>query len=565
MFVKLVPGILTILFCFTSCLSLATIVRMQGNARVVNYTGIVRGATQRLVKQELNGSINDTLIRRLDGILEELSFGEGENGLIVLPDAEYQDILAQMRESWTELKVVIQSVRQNGDRQRLFDLSEDYFELADKTVSVAETYSERSVGKATVLLLWLNGGFVLLVVLFWLYGWRQKKTQAALDMAKHASQAKSEFLSRMSHEIRTPMNGIIGMTEIARMSVDDQGQLLDCLDKIEQSSQYLTSLINDILDMSRIESGKIELEQRAFSLPDLLNQIYDMLRQKAEDGGVEFLVKMDGLSVKTVIGDRLRMSQVLINLVSNALKFTPEGGTVVLEARQTTLSGQNVTLEFTVSDTGIGISEEFQSRIFEPFEQEAAATSRQYGGTGLGLAICNNFVKMMGGILNVRSRIGEGSQFVVRLTLLKAVEETEEVPVQVSNQQRNSDLTGIRILLAEDNSINADIATILLEKNGAQVTRASNGREAVNLFGAAPEGAYSLILMDIQMPVMDGLEASHAIRKMERPDANRIPIIGLSANAFQEDIDQALQSGMNGYLPKPVDVKKLCDKIAQYL
>ena len=339
MFVKLVPGILTILFCFTSCLSLATIVRMQGNARVVNYTGIVRGATQRLVKQELNGSINDTLIRRLDGILEELSFGEGENGLIVLPDAEYQDILAQMRESWTELKVVIQSVRQNGDRQRLFDLSEDYFELADKTVSVAETYSERSVGKATVLLLWLNGGFVLLVVLFWLYGWRQKKTQAALDMAKHASQAKSEFLSRMSHEIRTPMNGIIGMTEIARMSVDDQGQLLDCLDKIEQSSQYLTSLINDILDMSRIESGKIELEQRAFSLPDLLNQIYDMLRQKAEDGGVEFLVKMDGLSVKTVIGDRLRMSQVLINLVSNALKFTPEGGTVVLEARQTTLSG----------------------------------------------------------------------------------------------------------------------------------------------------------------------------------------------------------------------------------
>ena len=565
MFVKLVPGILTILFCFTSCLSLATIVRMQGNARVVNYTGIVRGATQRLVKQELNGSINDTLIRRLDGMLEELSFGEGENGLIVLPDAEYQDILAQMRESWTELKVVIQSVRQNGDRQRLFDLSEDYFELADKTVSVAETYSERSVGKATVLLLWLNGGFVLLVVLFWLYGWRQKKTQAALDMAKHASQAKSEFLSRMSHEIRTPMNGIIGMTEIARMSVDDQGQLLDCLDKIEQSSQYLTSLINDILDMSRIESGKIELEQRAFSLPDLLNQIYDMLRQKAEDGGVEFLVKMDGLSVKTVIGDRLRMSQVLINLVSNALKFTPEGGTVVLEARQTTLSGQNVTLEFTVSDTGIGISEEFQSRIFEPFEQEAAATSRQYGGTGLGLAICNNFVKMMGGILNVRSRIGEGSQFVVRLTLLKAVEETEEVPVQVSNQQRNSDLTGIRILLAEDNSINAEIATILLEKNGAQVTRASNGREAVNLFGAAPEGAYSLILMDIQMPVMDGLEASHAIRKMERPDANRIPIIGLSANAFQEDIDQALQSGMNGYLPKPVDVKKLCDKIAQYL
>lgn len=562
---RMIPVLLTILFCVTSCLSLVTILRMQGNARVVNYTGIIRGATQRLVKQELNGLANDALIQKLDGILEEFTSGKGENGLIALPDINYQVFLKQLRQSWAELKLEIQQVRRTGDGQRLFALSEDYFDLADKTVSAAEAYSEKSVGRATIILLWLNGGLVLFVALFWFYGWRQKKIQTALDMAKHANQAKSEFLSRMSHEIRTPMNGIIGMTEIAYTSLNDQEQIKRCLNNIRQSSQYLLALINDILDMSRIESGKIELEHQLFSLSDMLEQIDSMFRQKAADDGVKFLVSQDGLAVHTAIGDRLRISQILINIVSNAIKFTPEGGQVVLNAQQIESTEQDITLEFTVTDTGIGISQEFQDRIFEPFEQEQAATSRRYGGTGLGLAISNNFVKMMGGTLTLHSQPGKGSQFIIRLTLPKASIEPGQSSSQAPEKKPLADLAGTQILLAEDHPINAEIIRILLEKNGAQVTLATNGKEAVQLFTAVPEKNYSLILMDIQMPLMGGLEASRTIRKMARKDAVSIPIIGLSANAFQADIDKALQSGMNGYLSKPIDVTKLFDTIGKFI
>lgn len=562
---RMIPVLLTILFCVTSCLSLVTILRMQGNARVVNYTGIIRGATQRLVKQELNGLANDALIQKLDGILEEFTSGKGENGLIALPDINYQVFLKQLRQSWAELKLEIQQVRRTGDGQRLFALSEDYFDLADKTVSAAEAYSEKSVGRATIILLWLNGGLVLFVALFWFYGWRQKKIQTALDMAKHANQAKSEFLSRMSHEIRTPMNGIIGMTEIAYTSLNDQEQIKRCLNNIRQSSQYLLALINDILDMSRIESGKIELEHQLFSLSDMLEQIDSMFRQKAADDGIKFLVSQDGLAVHTAIGDRLRISQILINIVSNAIKFTPEGGQVVLNAQQIESTEQDITLEFTVTDTGIGISQEFQDRIFEPFEQEQAATSRRYGGTGLGLAISNNFVKMMGGTLTLHSQPGKGSQFIIRLTLPKASIEPGQSSSQAPEKKPLADLAGTQILLAEDHPINAEIIRILLEKNGAQVTLATNGKEAVQLFTAVPEKNYSLILMDIQMPLMGGLEASRTIRKMARKDAVSIPIIGLSANAFQADIDKALQSGMNGYLSKPIDVTKLFDTIGKFI
>ena len=321
--------------------------------------------------------------------------------------------------------------------------------------------------------------------------------------------------------------------------------------------------------MSRIESGKIELEYSEFSLVDVCERIYDMFWQKAEDSGVELKIIRDELTVSRVIGDNLRLSQVLVNLVSNALKFTPSGGTVTLHVRQTAVSEQSVSLEFEVTDTGVGISEEFQAHLFEPFEQEKTGTARQYGGTGLGLAISSNFVKMMGGTISVHSKPGEGSRFLVQLTLQRGTEEEDQsleaASLSDKDSQPDRDLSGFHILLAEDNDINAEIITCILEESGAQVDWASDGRAALDKFTSAPEGTYNLIFMDIQMPIMNGMEASLAIRALKRPDAGRIPIIGLSANAFREDVDMAMQSGMNAYLAKPIDLNRLYQTLDQMI
>lgn len=551
-----VPAILCVLFCIISMISLTTILRMQGNARVVNYTGILRGATQLLVKQELNGFPNEKLVRELDATMTGLVRSDEANGLIALPDAAYQDLMKQMNVCWEEIKAEIARVRQGADTQQLYDMSESYFVLADRAVSAAEHYSEKQVSSAKWILSCLNICFVLLATLFWLYDRRQKKVQLALEVAEHASRAKGDFLSRMSHEIRTPLNGIIGMTEIAQMHLDDPKRQADCLKKIETSSKYLLSLINDILDMSRIESGKIELALKVFDLKEMLEQIHGMFDQKAQEQGIAFKIEYGELETSSVVGDDLRLTQILVNLVSNALKFTPAGGEVSLVVRQLVADEQSISLEFLITDTGVGISEAFQAHIFEPFEQEAAPTSRQYGGTGLGLAISSNFVQMMDGEITVRSKLGQGSQFVVRLTLQRASTEADSEALNEKYEQQQ-DLSGARILLAEDNELNAEIAAVILMADGAQVDWAHNGKEAVEFFRASLVGDYTLILMDIQMPVMDGLEATRTIRKLDRSDAGGIPIIGLSANAFSEDIELALNSGMNGYLSKPIDVARL--------
>ena len=556
-----IPALLAVLFFVISITSVTTISRMQGNARVVNYTGIVRGATQRLVKQELNGAPNDKLIQRIEGILVELATGKGEDNLVVLPDSNYQGLLSQMRDSWKRIQKDILQVREGGDKQHLFEHSEDYFELADSVVSAAENYSEKQVNNATATLVCLNIGFILLTALFLVYGRRQKKTQAALVMAEHASIAKSEFLSRMSHEIRTPLGGIIGMADIAKMYPDDPKRQEDCLNKISLSSQYLLALIKDILDMSRIESGKVELEHRVFDLREMLSQIHAMFQQKAEDSQIRFEIKSDTLSVFMVTGDNVRLSQVLVNIVSNAIKFTPPGGSVTLEVRQKSAYADKVNLEFLITDTGVGISEDFQSRIFEPFEQDSAATSRQYGGTGLGLAISSNFIRMMNGTLTVRSEPGEGSQFTAALTMERAGEGSERT-TECKGLKGSKSLDGAIVLLAEDNEINAEIVTVMLETNGAAVKRAHNGQEAAELFKDSPL-SYTVILMDIQMPVMDGLESTRAIRGSGIK--GDIPIIGLSANAFSEDIDKAMQNGMNGYLSKPVNMEKLLETVRKYI
>ncbi len=567
-----IPILLAILFCLIGTVSFITLTHMQGNARVINYTGIIRGATQRLIKQEMNNQPNDELIRVLDDIVMELSTGIGSNNLTVIHDKIYQDYMAQMRLSWDGLKTEIDHVRQGSSPQNLYRLSEDYFELSDRAVSAAEQYSEKRVNTSIFMLAFLSICFTLLFLLLWASSSRRRKAQMDLTLAKSASQSKSDFLSRMSHEIRTPLNGIVGMTAIARRSADNREKVLNCLDKIDLSSSYLMSLLNDVLDMSRIESGKIELEYSEFELSEICDQIYDLFWQKAEDNGISLQIDRGSQTAQRVIGDHLRLTQVLVNLTSNAMKFTPSGGTVSLMIRQTSEDQETVSLEFTVMDTGVGISEEFQSRLFEPFEQESAGTARQYGGTGLGLAISNNFVKMMGGNISVWSRLGEGTRFTVQLTLKRGA------PVEKDRAGANTasgltdpdtpvseDLSGLTILLAEDNEINAEIITCILEEGGAKVDSVGDGKAVVEKFTEASEGTYQLIFMDIRMPVLDGMEACRAIRTSGRADAGSIPIIGLSANAFREDIDKAMASGMNAYLAKPIDLKLLYQTLDRVL
>ncbi len=563
---KLIPALLIVAFVLLSGISLHYIIKLQGHARAINYTGIVRGATQQLVKQELRRIPDDLLIKRLDGIIYELSGGNGQNELVVLDDADYQNLLHEMQTQWETMKAEIHKVRNGAHTDRLFELSENYFVLANQAVTAAEQYSEKVLRRTWAWVIGLNVVFISLVILFYLLSSRQRKLSQDLVAAENASKEKSEFLSRMSHEIRTPMNGIIGMTKIAKMSLENREKLEDSLNKLDMSSQFLLALINDILDMARIESGKVELVEKEFNLLQMLDNIEIMFAQRAADNNINFRVIKKGLTGQALTGDELRITQIIINIVSNAIKFTPSGGEIILEVRQTpTDTSPHVNLEFIVSDTGIGMSEEFMKHMFEPFEQEKQ-TVRQYGGTGLGLAICQNLLKMMQGTMTVKSHPGEGSTFTVRLRLEQM---DHENPVLMSNNESTDDkpvqLKGRRILIAEDNEINAEIVMAMLETTEVIMDHVWTGREAVEKFNALPDGFYSLVLMDVQMPEMDGIEATRIIRDLPKEDARTIPIIALTANAFRNDMEIALQSGMNDYLSKPIDPEKLIRMVVSSL
>lgn len=367
------------------------------------------------------------------------------------------------------------------------------------------------------------------------------------------SRAKSDFLSRMSHEIRTPMNAIMGMTAIA---LDEDGlapSTRDCLEKIDVSSKYLLSLINDILDMSRIESGKMTVENVCFSLEDTIKKIDAIMRTPVEAKGIYLKIEKDIMS-PNVMGDPLKLNQVIVNIIGNALKFTSKGGITVSVHEEATTTPELVSVKFSVRDTGIGISEENLGKIFNSFEQAEAATARQYGGTGLGLAISSSLVKMMGGNLEVQSKVGEGSEFYFTLPYRLASE--QDVPVN-SDKSAEVDFSSKRILLAEDDELNTQIAVTLLEKEQLTVDTAENGRIAADMFIDSPEGYYDAILMDIRMPVMDGIEATKLIRQADRHDAKTVPIIAMSANAFDEDMKKSIDCGMNGHLSKPIDMNKV--------
>ena len=377
-----------------------------------------------------------------------------------------------------------------------------------------------------------------------------------------ASRAKSDFLSRMSHEIRTPMNAIIGMTYIAQNHIKDPEKIAEDLSKISQSSQYLLGLINDILDMSRIESGKLTLECSEFNLNDMTENITTLIRPQAQAKDIVFETDIS-LSCPYVAGDSLHLNQVLINLLGNAVKFTPADGRITLTVHQEA-DGKTY---FSVRDTGIGVSPENQSRIFESFEQAEGSTTRKYGGTGLGLAISRRLVQMMGGSLSLNSEPGKGSDFffTITLPLVRPQAQSNHPARPDAGMPTLASAEGLHILLVEDNELNIEIAQTILETEGAVVDLAHNGQEAVDRFLSGDPDRYDLILMDIQMPVMDGLEATRMIRRSDHPRAATIPIIAMTANAFDEDMKKSVESGMNGHLSKPIEIDKFFQTISRFV
>lgn len=430
------------------------------------------------------------------------------------------------------------------------------------TVSIGETHMtlKSLVYANPVLAIGIVALFLLLIVAIVLLAAHSRLRAASMrveiNKAEADSRAKSEFLSRMSHEIRTPMNAIVGLADLTVMIPDLPEKAQINLKKIKSSSRYLLSLINDILDVSRIESGKMELAATPFSLSVMLCDIESMLASDAINKKLAFHVESQ-LKDDVLVGDGLRLRQVILNLLSNAFKFTPAGGTVRLVVTQEAADGQSASYTIRVIDNGIGIAEEDQERIFLSFEQIGSNITKSQG-TGLGLAISKNIVELMHSRLQLKSTLGEGSEFYFTFTL--PIGELEE-PQTTGQVPTENMLQDVRILLAEDNDLNAEIASELLEAQGARVTRAENGQKALELFRQSDPHTYQVILMDIMMPIMNGLDATQAIRTLAREDAKTVPIIAMTANTFKEDMDSALAAGMNDFVPKPVDVAILYQKL----
>ena len=394
----------------------------------------------------------------------------------------------------------------------------------------------------------------------------QDAAAEALQSAERASKAKTDFLSNMSHDIRTPMNAIIGITTLMKNELHQPEKLAEHLGKLESSGQLLLGIINNILDMSRIESGKTTLNVEKMNLPQQISQLDSIIRQQAGQSRQTFTVNTH-LQHENVLADPNRLNQVLMNILSNAVKYTPNGGHIQLEVDELPRNEHYARYRFVVQDDGIGMSEEFQKTLFDPFTREEKSGTNKVQGTGLGMAITKSIVDLMGGSINVESATGKGTRFevVLEFPIDAEADHAQQVQALPEEAEETSPLSGMKFLCAEDNAINAEILEMLLETKGASCTICPNGQEIVDAFANVKPGEYDMILMDVQMPVMDGYTATRQIRALGDPALAKIPILAMTANAFDEDRRNALESGMTGFLSKPIVIGDLVQELRKIL
>ena len=384
-------------------------------------------------------------------------------------------------------------------------------------------------------------------------------TTEALQTAENANKAKTDFLSNMSHDIRTPMNAIIGMTSLIRHDAGNKAKVIEYADKIDISSQHLLGIINDVLDMSKIEAGKTVFKYTDFSMPDLIEELNTIFQPQIAERNQTLMVIKENIRHEWVNGDQVHLMQIFSNLLSNAVKYTQEGGKIQFLVEECeTKSSVYAKYRFLVSDNGMGMSADFKDTIFDAFTRAESSMTNKIQGTGLGMAITRNLVEAMGGTIDVESELGQGSCFEVLIDLRIAEDRSVSSTVQEEKNEQNDNIfQGMRFLCAEDNELNAEILTELLKIEGAECTICENGEEILKTFEKSAPGDYDMILMDVQMPVMNGYEATKAIRRSSHELAKKIPIIAMTANAFSEDIQYSLAAGMNAHISKPVDMKTL--------
>ena len=407
---------------------------------------------------------------------------------------------------------------------------------------------------------WANTSLTITILLIFVNN-QQRLLQKKTQDAEAAVRAKSEFLSHMSHDIRTPINGMMGMLDIAQAHLNNPEKMDLCLSKMRGAADQLLSLINDVLDMSKIETGSIQLVEEPFDMIRLLNGTLAVQEIIASEKSLTIEQDIEGaIEHPCVCGSPNYVRSILVNIISNAIKYTNPGGDIFVSARELSCDGEYVKFEFIVSDTGIGMSEEFAEHIFEPFTQEHAENRSSYQGTGLGMSIVKNLINKMKGTITLETKQGEGSTFTITLPVkLDTVcfEETE-------TEEEETSIEGMKILLVEDNDLNLEVAQYILEDAGAEIIVARNGLESVELFEQSERDSFDVILMDVMMPVMDGLTATKRIRKLKRKDARTVPVIAMTANVFNEDIIAAKEAGMNEHIAKPLDFDKLIHTLAKY-